>query len=423
MKVDLEKVSTCRMRLNVEIPDSDLKKEIESIYKDISKSAKIPGFRSGKAPRAVLEKRYSQEAKGELFKKVIPEAYSKALEEKKLQPVGHPKVEVTEYKENEVLRFKAELDIQPEVKLKNYSGFALTQKKVKVEDKDVEQTINNLQQQHARYEAITDRGLKFGDFAIVDWEMECEGNKVETVNDRWIPIDKKYYLEKFCDPLVGAKGGEERDVEVTLPKEYPNELLRGKKALFHIKVKEIKERILPELNDDFAKDLGKFDTFQKLKEELKKQLETHKEKEEQKEVKAQVVKLLLKDYSFELPGFLVENMSQDILNRALNQMQAQKVPQKEIEEQRAKLAEKANERAEAEVRLAYLTDAIANKESIKVEKEDFEKYMMEMAQMGQNQAYLQQFFQKPENVENLRAQLLEEKVLQFLISQGKIKVE
>jgi len=423
LKVDLEKVSTCRMRLNVEIPDSDLKKEIESIYKDISKSAKIPGFRSGKAPRAVLEKRYSQEAKGELFKKVIPEAYSKALEEKKLQPVGHPKVEVTEYKENEVLRFKAELDIQPEVKLKNYSGFALTQKKVKVEDKDVEQTINNLQQQHARYEAITDRGLKFGDFAIVDWEMECEGNKVETVNDRWIPIDKKYYLEKFCDPLVGAKGGEERDVEVTLPKEYPNELLRGKKALFHIKVKEIKERILPELNDDFAKDLGKFDTFQKLKEELKKQLETHKEKEEQKEVKAQVVKLLLKDYSFELPGFLVENMSQDILNRALNQMQAQKVPQKEIEEQRAKLAEKANERAEAEVRLAYLTDAIANKESIKVEKEDFEKYMMEMAQMGQNQAYLQQFFQKPENVENLRAQLLEEKVLQFLISQGKIKVE
>lgn len=423
MKVDLEKVSTCRMRLNVEIPEPDLKKEIESIYQQFGKSAKIPGFRAGKAPRAILEKRYSQEAKGELFKKVIPEAYSKALEEKKLSPVGHPKVEVTEYKENEFLRFKAELDIQPEVKLKKYTGFALTQKKAHVEEKEIEQALANLQQQHARYEAITDRGLKFGDFAIVDWKMESEGKKVETVNDRWIPVDKQYYLEKFCDPLIGAKGGEERDVEVTLPKDYPNETMRGKKALFHITVKEIKERLLPDLNDDFAKDLGKFETIQQLKEELKKQLQTHKEKEEQKEVKAQVVKLLLKDYSFELPGFLVENMTQDILNRALNQMQAQKMPQKEIEAQRSKLAEKAKERAEAEVRLAYLVDAIANKESIKVEKEDFENYMKEMAQTGQNPAYLQQFFQKPENVENLRAQLLEEKVLQFLISQGKIKVE
>lgn len=423
LKVDFEIVGPCRRKLVFEIPNEELQKEISAIYQSISRTAKVPGFRSGKVPQEILKKRYSEEAKGELLRKVIPQAYSKAIQDNKLHPVGHPKVEVTEFKENEFLRFQALLDVQPEVKLKKYSGIPLSRKKVEVPQKEVDQALKNLREQNAQFKAIQDRGIQMGDFAILDWEMHCEGKSVETIKDRWVPVDEKYYLEKFCEPLIGANLGDKRDIEATLPKDYPQEALRGKLATFKVEVKEIKEKRLPELNDDFAKDLGKFDTLDHLKEELKKQLETFKEKEEEKGLKAQLIQSLLKENQMDLPEFLVENVTQDILDRAIQQMQTQKVPQSEIDKQKEDLSKKARERAEAEVSLAYFVDHIAKAESIKVGKEDIDKYFTQLVQAGQNPAYLEQYFRQPESIEKLKSQLLEEKVLQFLISQGKIKVE
>lgn len=423
LKVEMQKVSDTRLSLQVEIPNTDLKKEIDSIYKSISKSARIPGFRQGNAPRAILEKRYAEEAKGELFKKLIPQAYSKAVEEKQLKPVGHPQLEVTEYKENEVLKFKALLDVQPEVELKNYSGIALKRKNVKVEDKDVEETLTRLQEQHAQYKVVEGRGIQWGDFAIADWVLTQDGKHVEKVDGRWIPVDKDYFIPNFCDSLIGAKAGDKKEIEVILPKDFYKEELREKKGVFNLEVKEVKEKSVPELNNDFAKDLGKFETLDQLKEDVKKQLVEYKDREQENDLKNQVVQHLIKEYKFELPGFLKENLSQEILERAVQQMKMQRMPEKEIEEKKKELIAKAEERAEAEVRIAYLVDAIAKKESIQVEKEDIENHFKNMVQAGQNPAYLENYLKDPQNIEKLRSQLLEEKVLQFLVSQGKIKVE
>ncbi len=419
----MEKVSDTRLSLQVEIPESDLKKEIASIYGQISKSARIPGFRSGKAPQAIIEKRYAEEAKSELFKKLIPQAYTKVVQEKELKPVGHPQLEVTEYKENEILKFKATLDVQPEIKLKNYSGISLKKKKIKFDDKEVGQALETLQQQNAKFNAVTDRGLKWTDFAIADWKLIHDGKEAESVEGRWIPIDKEYFIPNFCDHLLEAKVGESKEIEVTLPKDFYKEELREKKVTFYVDIKEIKEKLLPELSDEFAKDLGNFETLDQLKEDVKKQLVDYKERESENELKNQVVEALVKEYTFELPESLIENMTQEILERAVQQMRMQKVPEKEIESKRGELAKKADERAKSEVRLAYLVDAIARKEELKVEKEDIENHFKSMVQAGQNPAYLENFFKQSENVEKLRSQLLEEKVLHILISQGKIKEE
>ncbi len=423
MKVEMQKVSDTRMALQVEIPDTDLKKEIESVYQMLSKSVRVAGFRQGKAPRAILEKRYAEEARGELLKKLVPQAYSKAIEEKQLKPVGHPQLEVTEYKENEVLRFKALLDVQPDIKLKNYSGIPLKQKKVEVTDKELEETLTRLQEQQAQYKAVESRAVQWGDFVIADWRLSHEGKQIEKVEGRWIPIDKEYFIPQFCEPLIGAKPGDKKEIEVELPKTFYKKELQGKKGHFSLDIKEIKEKSVPELNDEFAKDLGKFETLAALKEDVKKQLLQHKEREQENELKHQVVQYLMKEYTFELPGFLKQELTQEILERAMHQMRLQRIAEKEIEEKKKELAAKAEERAEAEVRLAYLTDAIAKKEALKVEKEDIENYVKNMILQGQNPASLEGYLKDPQNMERLRSQLLEDKTLQFLVSQGKIKVE
>jgi len=164
LKVDFEIVGPCRRKFVFEIPNEELQKEISAIYQDIGKNAKVPGFRAGKVPQEILKKRFAEEAKGELLRKVIPQAYSKAIQDNKLQPVGHPKVEVTEFKENEFLRFQALVDVQPEVKLKNYSGIPLSRKKVEVPQEEVDKALTNLQEQNAQFKAIEDRGIKMGGF-------------------------------------------------------------------------------------------------------------------------------------------------------------------------------------------------------------------------------------------------------------------
>ena len=423
MKVDVEKVSPCRRKLKIEIPNMELKKELESVYQELGRSVKVPGFRAGKVPREVLEKRFSKEAQDELLKKVIPEAYSKAIQEKKLHPVGHPHVKEVQFKENAPLSFEALFDISPEIKLKNYKGIKLKRKKVAVKDEEVAQALENIRQQQAQYTVVAERGLQMGDMAIVGWEMFHEGRPVETVKDTWVPMQEKWYFENFCQQLLGAKAAEKRDVKVTVPADFKNKTVAGKPVTFQVAVKEIKVQALPELNDEFAKELGKFETLAQVKEELKKQLEKVKEKDEENSLKAQLVEYLNKEYKFDLPGFLVEEIAREILTRAVNQLLQRGAKEEEVKGQLETLKKSAHDRAETEVRISYLVDEMAKEEKISVSKEDMEKYFGELVRSGQNPAYLQQHFSKQENVQELQGRLLEEKVLQFLISHGKISIE
>lgn len=423
VKVDVEKVSPCRRKMKIEIPDVELKKELESVYQELSRNVKVPGFRAGKVPREILEKRFAKEAQDELLKKVIPEAYSKAIREKNLHPVGHPHVKEVQFKENAPLSFEALFDISPEVKLKNYKGIHLKRKKVAVKEEEVAHALENIRQQQAQYIVVAERGLRMGDMAIVEWEMIHEGSSVEKVKDTWVPMQEKWYFENFCQQLIGGKGGERRELKITVPVDFKNKTVAGKPVTFQVSIKEIKEKTLPELNDEFAKELGKFETLAQVKEEIKKQLEAGKERDEQNSLKAQLVEYLNKEYKFDLPEFLVEEISREILNRVVNQLFEKGATEEQVKGQLETLKKTAHQRAETEVRISYLVDEMAKEEKISVSKEDMEKYLGELVRAGQNPAYLQQHFSKPENVQELQARLLEDKVLQFLVSQGKITVE
>lgn len=423
VKVEIETVSPCRRRLKIEIPDQEMRQEMEAVYRELSRTVKVAGFRQGKVPREIIVTRYAKEAQDELLKRVIPQAYSKAVKEKALHPVGHPSVNKVEYRENAPLKFQAVLDISPEFKLNNYKGISLHRKKVAVTDEDVTQALENLRQSHAQFQAVAERALKMGDYAIADWEMLREGKSVEKAKDVWLWVDGKHNFEKFDEQLAGARAGEKKEVKVTLPADHKNKELAGKEVVFQVLVKEIKERILPELNDDFAKELGKFETLAQVREEVKKQLATVKEKEEEKGLRAQATEYLLKEYPFDLPESLVEAIAEEITARALHQMRQRGAKESDLQTQMENLKKTARERAVAEVRLSYLVDAIAKAESVTVAKEDMEKYLSELVRAGQNPAYLEQYYREKQHFEELKAQLLEEKVLQFLVSQGKIIIE
>lgn len=423
VKVEIETVSPCRRRLKIEIPDQEMKQELEAVYQELSRTVKVPGFRQGKVPREIIVTRYAKEAQDELLNRVIPQAYSKAVKEQELHPVGRASINQVEYRENTPLKFQALLDIAPEFKLNNYKGISLRRKKVAVTDEDVTQALENLRQSHAQFQAVAERAIKMGDYAIADWEIFCEGKSAEKAKDRWLWVDGKHNVQEFDEQLVGARAGEKKEVKVTLPADYPKKELAGKEAVFHVVVKEIKERILPELNDDFAKELGKFETLSQVREEVKKQLERLKEKEEERGLRAQAAEYLLKEYRFAVPESLVETIAQEITARALHQMRQRGAKESDLNAQMENLKKTARERAVAEVRISYLVDAIAETETIAVGKEDMEKHLVELVRGGQNPAYLEQFYREKQHIEELKAQLLEEKVLQFLVSQGKIKIE
>lgn len=423
MKVDLEKKSGCRRILKIEIPDAELKSEMEAVYRDIGRTAKIPGFRAGKIPRQILEQRFAKEAQDQLLKRVIPQAYSKAVQEKELHPVGNPHVKDVKFKENEPLKFEALLDVSPVIKLSTYQGIKLKKKKVEVKEEEVVRALENLRQQQAQYKVVSERGVEAGDMVIADWDLVCEGNPVEKVKDTWLLIEEKNFIPGFCPLLIGAKAGEKKEIRIQVPADYRQKQAAGKEGIFQVAVKEIKERIVPELNDDFAKELGKFETLTQVREELKKQLERIKEKDEENNLKHQVEKQLISENNFDLPEFLVERVAEEVLRRAAQQMLQRGVSEKELEAQFETLKKNAREKAEAEVRLSYIVDEIGKAESVAVAKEDIEKYLAQQVQAGQNPAYLKQIFEHREQLEELKSHLLTEKVLQFLVSQGKITVE
>lgn len=323
--ISANKVETNTYELAVSVGAEDFKKGIDKTYKKTVKNITVPGFRKGKAPKSIIEKMYGESVFFEdTVNDMYPEAYTKAVEEAGIDPVDRPEIEITEVSA-EGFTFKAKVTVRPEVTVKKYKGLKATKTPVSISDEQVNEEIAKLQERNGRMVTVEGRAAKDGDNTIIDFEgfvdeVPFEGGKGEKFD---LKLGSGQFIPGFEEQIVGKNVGEEFDVNVTFPEDYQAQELAGKAAVFKCKLHEIKEKELPELDDEFAKDVSEFDTLDELKKDLHGKLTEVAEKDAETAVEEQLVDQIVDSMEAEIPQCMVDQKTEEMLQNFDYRLQSQ----------------------------------------------------------------------------------------------------
>ena len=419
--VTVEELGVCKRRLNVEIDTDTVSSKVEQIYGKIKKTAKIPGFRVGKAPRKILERHFKEDVVDELKQQLISESYQSAIKDKDLRPVHTPKIENIVCDVDKPLSYTAEFEIEPEFELKSYDGIKVKVKEVKVQKQDLEDYMERLREDHATLENVEGRSVRKNDYLLVDYKITAQnGDVVEEGESKMLYMKDDYsqgdgtVIGEVLEQLEGMKLDESKDIETNLPENYTKKEYAAVTVNVNIKVVAIKQKVLPEVTDDFAKSLGKFETVKDLRAEIEKVIESQKKSIQKREAKQQITDSLLEKYSFNLPDSVVDAETQNLIRSMLQNQQSEK-PDFD------KIKEKANVDAKDKVKLSYILAAIAEKENIKVEKHELEQTINYTAQSFNVSAdKLKNHLFESGGIYSMQEQILQEKVLDLLYDKAKV---
>ena len=431
MSVTIENVSPCRKKLRVEIAAERAAGVRTEIFAEFCKAAALPGFRPGKAPAPLVEKNYGKQIDDEVRKRLVPESYREALSQQKLRVVGYPEVKSVEYTPGKPLMFMAEVDTAPEFALPDYKGIAVKRKEAPVKDEDVQHTLAHLQEQQADFADVTGRGLRTGDFAVLNYSAVAEGKPLaelapnaKTIAERkdfWVLMQSGSFLPGFSDQLLGAQIGEKRQVLVDFPADFPVKRLIGKKATYFVDVTAIKERKLPELNDEFAKKIGA-ESLDKLKEQIRSGIATEKENEMRADMRKQIVDQLLAKTPFDLPESLVAAETRSIIYDMVRENTMRGVTKEELEKRKDEIFGFAMQSAKERLRASFVLSAIADAEQIKVEKKELEEKLAQLAERYRvTPEHLKAQLVEKDGLGEIEEQIRVSKTLDFLLGNGKVE--
>jgi len=319
MKSKVKFNENCECHLEFDIPQDIVDKTLNEIYDEIRKQAAIPGFRAGKAPLDLVIQHHSEYAKEEVLKRIIPDSYQKVVEEKNIDPVSLPEISDVVFDKGKNLTFKAKVEVRPAIRLKNYRGIKIRTKKISVVDDEISEVIQRLRQAHAQFQPLKEtRAVEKGDYVISDVEAFIDGRAITKKNENmWLVAEKQDSLLGIGEHLIGLMPGQLKEIEAQIPKNYPDKKFAEKLALFKVFVKEIREKVLPVVDEEFAKDLGK-DNLAVLKEELKKDLLERKEQDKRIEMKNQIIEKLIKEYEVTMPPAMVRKQFDALSKRLEN---------------------------------------------------------------------------------------------------------
>ncbi|MDP8299042.1 MAG: trigger factor [Candidatus Tantalella remota] len=420
MKSKLKKLEGTSKQLDIEMPKEIVERKINEVLEEIRKNTEIPGFRKGKAPLDMVVKNSQMEAMEEAQRRLIPQGYQQALEEHAVAPVSYPEVSDVEMSVAGVLKFKAKVDTHPEVGLKKYKGLKVVATKVGIDDNEISETFERFRNINAEFKDV-DRPIQKGDFAICDVETVMDGKVISKKRENmWVEADKEASMLGMGEDLCGAKKGDSKEVEVTLPEGYPDKKYAGKKATFKIDIKETKEKILPEIDDELAKKIGK-DSIAEAREEIKSQLLEKKEANVKVEMQNQILDQLLKAHTFSLPESMVKRQLEVLIQKAENDLLHKGVEKEAIESHKEKLSEQLGKEAENKVRAYFILDEIGNREDVKVSDEDVDQWLSALAaSYSQPVESVKKYYEEHDLINGLREQLREEKTLEYLLSEASV---
>ena len=427
MNCKVEKTKNANeVKLEITIEAEKFENAMKKVYFQNAKYFNIPGFRKGKAPMNIVEKYYGAEIFYEdAFNDVATEYYDKALEENKIEAVSRPEVDVIQMEKGKDLIFTATVQTKPEVELGKYKGVEIKKVEYPVEDKDVEHELGHMQEHNSRLVSIDDRELQNGDIATIDFEgfvdgVAFEGGKAE---NHELEIGSGAFIPGFEDQLIGMKIDDEKEIKVTFPKEYFSKDLAGKEAMFKVKLHEIKKKELPELDDEFAKDVSEFDTLDELKASIKERLQKSNEQRAKYEIEENAIKEVCKNVKVDIPSGMIEmevtHMMKDFEQRlsyqGLNMQQYLKMIGKTEEEMKKEYEPQAIEGIKSRLTL----EAIIKAEKIEATEEEIKEKMEEMAKSYGKKV---EEISDNENLKNYIEEGIEtEKAIDYIVKNAKIK--
>lgn len=424
MKVTVENGENQQVTLTIEVEAAEVNKAVEQACKRLANRVSIPGFRKGKAPRMIVERHVGKDAVlQEAFDIVAPKALSKAFDEQKIDPVTRPSVDIETLEEGKDLVFKATVTPRPEVKLGDYKGLNVPKNEVNITDEDVEKQLKTFQDRQGKLvDAPEGAEVKDGDFTTLDFKGFVDGEAFDGGEGKDYPlqIGSNSFIPGFEDQLVGAKIGEERDVNVKFPEEYHAKELASKDATFKCTIRSIKTKELPAIDDELAKKVSKFETLDELKADIRKNLEENAERTAENDQKSAAIEMATNNITVDIPAVMIDNRVTAMIQEMAMRLEQQGMKLEQYLQYAgtdiAKLREQYRETAEKNVKTDLMLEEVAKAEDIKVEAKDLDEEVAAMAAAyGATPQQVQKIIKEQGRIGDLAASVLRKKTAQFII--------
>jgi trigger factor len=421
MKVAVEELEGCKRRLAVEAPLDVVQKEWERAYGRVQKQARLPGFRQGHVPRALVKVHFADDVRREVAQHLIPDVYRRALSEARLEPVDEPDLQDVRLEEDAPLSFVAVVEVKPAITLGDYKGLKVEQAPRPVTDAEVEEALGRLREQQAQFVSV-ERAAGPGDLVIVDYTLAVEGEAPSSQTGYAFVVGDGSVLPEIDQAVAGLRAGEDRAVGFRLPADHRREALRGKAGTATVKVTEVKEKVLPELGDELARSLGEFETLAALRADVRKQLEARRAGEDRRALEDKVLDALLARHPFAVPEAMIMRQIAHQVEHARDRLRRQGVDPDGIQWDYTKLLGELRPGAERAVRRALILESIAEREGIAPGEAEVESEVEKIARAGQRPTpAIRRMMEKSGDLDVLRQSLRERMTLEFLIGQATVR--
>jgi len=431
VNITVENLAPCKKLVRVEVEATQVDETFDSITKDFQRQASLPGFRPGKAPRDMVLRKYEKDILDEVKKKLISDSYRKAVDEQKLDVLGYPDIEEIQFGRGQALQFAATIETAPEFELPDYKGLPAKKEARKTTDEDVERALSTLREQQLSFNTVA-RPAQAGDFVIVNYTGTVEGKPITDVaptaqgltvqKNFWIDMQRsETFIPGFAEQLLGAQAGDKRTVNVDFPADFVTAELQGKKGTYEVEVVEVKEKVLPALDDAFAKAYGA-ENVEKLRAGVLRDLENELNYSQNKTVRNQLIRALLDRVSFELPESAVAQETRNVVYDLVRENQKRGISRESIEQQKDQIYSVASQGAKERVKVMFLLRKIAEKEDIKVGNDEVARRVQYLASMYQipPDKFVKDL-QKRNGLIEIYDQVMNEKVIDLLQQNAKIE--
>jgi trigger factor len=430
VNVSVENLSPCKKLLRIEIEAPLVTSTFEEVTRDFQRHAALPGFRPGKAPRTMVENAYGARIEEEVKRKLISESYRKALDQEKLNVVTQPDIEEVQFGKGEALQFTATVETAPDFELPEYKGLSVKAPPAAVTDADVEAAIEVLRNQRAVFTDI-EREAREGDFVVVNYTGTCDGKPITDTaptakglteqKSFWIHVQPEAFIPGFGPQLIGAKAGDKRTVNVDFPADFVTPQLAGKQGVYEVEVLQVKEKTLPALDDEFGKSFGA-EGLDKLREGVREDLKNDREMKRGREIRNQLVSQLLQAVKTELPESMVQAETRNVIRNIVRDSQERGATRETIEQQKNEIYAVAANSAKDRVKAGFVLGRIADKENIKVSKEEIANRVMVLAhQYEMKPEQLAKQLRENDGFGEVHEQIMVSKVLDFIQEHAQVE--
>jgi trigger factor len=422
VKIDVEDLGSTKKRLQIEVPGEIVTREIASAYRKLSKKAKVKGFRPGKVPRSILQRYYGEYVTNEVINKLINDTYFTALSDNDIKPVSQPTIDNGTLEEGKAFGYSAIVEVKPDIHVKDYLGLQFKGRKAKAAKADVERRLRELQDLHSQLVTVEKRRrIREGDFVIIDYEGLSDGKPFEgsSGKDFMLHVGSEGFFPGFDEHLVGSARVDEKEVEVTLPEDHPT--MAGRLVVFRVKIKEIKKKIAPKLDDEFAKDIGKYKDLKELKARIRGDLKKEAEESIRRDLENQIIERLIEGNPFDVPRSMVERQIDYLVADTKIRLASQGLALKDVRVEEGKLRKDLEETAVKWAMRGLILEKVAALEGISVKDQEVTERLREISlRTNQTVGKVREYYQKGERMDELKARILEEKTLDFLLKKSTI---